>query len=207
MTSTPSPASSRIVIRPLPTAGASATRTRAPSGRPSKSVGTSRKQRQQPSLPNSPTIETQYGPFSTLHRRDAADGSADVTRAQSNLLGCHAWIWGFAGAPHSSPRRARAWDVPSPSSSPPRVPTWACALVPTPTLQTAAEAVRTHGVRVVATRADVADAEQARVAVERAVNEFGRLDALVVNAGGPPRGFFDDLDDETRGRQRTNSPS
>lgn len=63
-------------------------------------------------------------------------------------------------------------------------------------LQTAAESVRTHGVRVVATPADVADAQQARVAVERAVNDFGRLDALVVNAGGPPRGSFNDIDGE-----------
>jgi 3-oxoacyl-[acyl-carrier protein] reductase len=64
------------------------------------------------------------------------------------------------------------------------------------TLQTAAEAVRAHGVRAVATTADVAIAEQARNAVERTVTEFGRLDALVVNAGGPPRDAFADLDDE-----------
>src|ERR1035438_7038455 len=64
------------------------------------------------------------------------------------------------------------------------------------TLQTAAEAVRAHRVRVVATRADVAVADEARNAVERAVSEFGRLDALVVNAGGPPRHSFADLDDE-----------
>jgi 3-oxoacyl-[acyl-carrier protein] reductase len=64
------------------------------------------------------------------------------------------------------------------------------------TLQAAAEAVRAHGVRVVATTADVADAAQAKLAVERTVSEFGRLDALVVNAGGPPRAFFEDLDDE-----------
>jgi 3-oxoacyl-[acyl-carrier protein] reductase len=64
------------------------------------------------------------------------------------------------------------------------------------TLQTAADALRTHGIRVVATTADVADAEQTRIAVERTVSEFGRLDALVVNAGGPPRAFFEDLDDE-----------
>jgi 3-oxoacyl-[acyl-carrier protein] reductase len=64
------------------------------------------------------------------------------------------------------------------------------------TLRTAADAVRAHGVRVVATPADVADARQAKDAVERAVKEFGRLDALVVNAGGPPRDSFADLDDE-----------
>jgi 3-oxoacyl-[acyl-carrier protein] reductase len=64
------------------------------------------------------------------------------------------------------------------------------------TLQTAADAVRTHGVRVVATIADVANPEQTRIAVEHAASEFGRLDALVVNAGGPPRAFFADLDDQ-----------
>jgi 3-oxoacyl-[acyl-carrier protein] reductase len=64
------------------------------------------------------------------------------------------------------------------------------------TLETAADAVRNRGVRVVATPADVADAGQISSAVERTVSEFGRLDALVVNAGGPPRGSFDDLDDE-----------
>jgi len=64
------------------------------------------------------------------------------------------------------------------------------------TLQTAADAVRSHGVRVVAGTADVADVAQVRSAVERTVRELGRLDALVVNAGGPPRGLFTDLDDE-----------
>jgi 3-oxoacyl-[acyl-carrier protein] reductase len=64
------------------------------------------------------------------------------------------------------------------------------------TLQAAADAVREHGVRVVATTADVADGEQARSAVERTIRELGRLDALVVNAGGPSRGMFSELDDE-----------
>jgi 3-oxoacyl-[acyl-carrier protein] reductase len=67
------------------------------------------------------------------------------------------------------------------------------------TLQTAADSVRSHGGRVVATRADVAVADEARNAVERTVDEFGRLDALVVNAGGPPRNSFADLDDEQFG--------
>ena len=64
------------------------------------------------------------------------------------------------------------------------------------TLQVAADAVRAHGVRVVATTADVADAEQARTAVENTISKLGRLDALVVNAGGPSRAGFDELDDE-----------
>jgi 3-oxoacyl-[acyl-carrier protein] reductase len=65
-----------------------------------------------------------------------------------------------------------------------------------PALEAAAESVRAHGVRVVATQADVSDAEQTRIAVERTVAEFGRLDALVVNAGGPPRATFTELDDD-----------
>ena len=63
------------------------------------------------------------------------------------------------------------------------------------TLQAAADEIRAHGGRVVATAADVADAEQTRIAVERTIAELGRLDALVVNAGGPPHGVFADLDD------------
>ena len=63
-------------------------------------------------------------------------------------------------------------------------------------LRAAADAVRAHGVRVVATSADVTDAMQIATAVERTVSEFGRLDALVVNAGGPPRAVFGDLDDD-----------
>ncbi len=63
-------------------------------------------------------------------------------------------------------------------------------------LEAAATSVRTHGTRVITTVADVSIAEQAKAAVERTVAEFGRLDALVVNAGGPPRATFDELDDD-----------
>jgi len=49
---------------------------------------------------------------------------------------------------------------------------------------------------VVATQADVSDAEQTRLAVERTIAELGRLDVLVVNAGGPLRATFDELDDD-----------
>jgi len=41
----------------------------------------------------------------------------------------------------------------------------------------------------------VTDPGAITVAVARTVAEFGRLDALVVNAGGPPHGTFADLDD------------
>ncbi|MBV8300745.1 MAG: SDR family oxidoreductase [Candidatus Dormibacteraeota bacterium] len=62
-------------------------------------------------------------------------------------------------------------------------------------LGAAAERVRSHGVRVSATAADLSDAEQTATAVDRAVQELGRLDCLVVNAGGPPRAMFAELDD------------
>jgi 3-oxoacyl-[acyl-carrier protein] reductase len=65
-----------------------------------------------------------------------------------------------------------------------------------PTLQAAADSVRALGVRVVATPADLSDPEETRIAVERTVAELGRLDALVINAGGPSPGVFTELDDE-----------
>src|SRR5438270_1403835 len=62
-------------------------------------------------------------------------------------------------------------------------------------LNAAADSVRSRGARVVATAADLSDGRQATTAVERTLTELGRLDALVVNVGGPPQGMFDDLDD------------
>src|SRR5579864_2844318 len=64
-------------------------------------------------------------------------------------------------------------------------------------LNAAAESVRSHGTRVVATVADVADGAQVANAIARTVQAFGRLDTLVVNAGGPPRGTFEELDDDS----------
>jgi 3-oxoacyl-[acyl-carrier protein] reductase len=63
-------------------------------------------------------------------------------------------------------------------------------------LREAAEAVRAHGVRVVAETADVSDAYDVATVVDYAANALGRLDALVVNAGGPDPGRFEDLDDQ-----------
>lgn len=63
------------------------------------------------------------------------------------------------------------------------------------TLHAAAENVRAHGVRVVDTVADVSVAGEAERAVQRTLDELGRLDALVVNAGGPPHATFDELSD------------
>jgi 3-oxoacyl-[acyl-carrier protein] reductase len=65
-----------------------------------------------------------------------------------------------------------------------------------PALEAAAASVRAHGGRVVATVADLSNAEQTKTAVERTVAELGRLDALVVNAGGPSRAGFGDLADD-----------
>ena len=62
-------------------------------------------------------------------------------------------------------------------------------------LHAAAVAVRAHGVRVVETVADVAAAGEAESAVQRSAAELGRLDALVVNASGPPHGSFEQLSD------------
>jgi 3-oxoacyl-[acyl-carrier protein] reductase len=63
-------------------------------------------------------------------------------------------------------------------------------------LETVAMQVREAGVRAVPTVADVTDAKAVREAVRRTVEATGRLDALVVSAGGPPPGHFADLTDE-----------
>ncbi|HZS13439.1 MAG TPA: SDR family oxidoreductase [Candidatus Dormibacteraeota bacterium] len=65
-----------------------------------------------------------------------------------------------------------------------------------PDLGAAAESVRAHGTRVVAIPADLSVAASVRDAVARAAAELGRLDMLVVNAGGPPPGTFETLDDD-----------
>jgi 3-oxoacyl-[acyl-carrier protein] reductase len=62
-------------------------------------------------------------------------------------------------------------------------------------LQRAAETVAERGVRMVSTVADVTRERDIAGALERTVSELGRLDALVVNTGGPEAGRFEDLDD------------
>lgn len=64
-------------------------------------------------------------------------------------------------------------------------------------VEAAAAAIRERtGAEVLALVGDVADAAQCRDVVEQTVAAYGRLDALVTNAGGPPGGQFMDLDDE-----------
>ncbi len=63
-------------------------------------------------------------------------------------------------------------------------------------LESVAIQVRAAGVRAVPTVADVTDGDALHDAVRRTVDATGRLDALVVNAGGPPPGRFTELTDE-----------
>jgi NAD(P)-dependent dehydrogenase (short-subunit alcohol dehydrogenase family) len=51
--------------------------------------------------------------------------------------------------------------------------------------------VRRGGGEAVATPADVTDSEQCRLAVERTVDEFGRLDVLLCSAGVSMRAYFE----------------
>lgn len=51
------------------------------------------------------------------------------------------------------------------------------------------------GAEIVAVRADVTREEDVKALVTRARDAFGGVDILVANAGGPPRGFFDELTD------------
>jgi 3-oxoacyl-[acyl-carrier protein] reductase len=64
------------------------------------------------------------------------------------------------------------------------------------TLESAASSVRAAGTRVVAQPADLTAADQVTAVIARAAAELGRLDALVVNAGGPPPSTFESLDDD-----------
>jgi len=53
------------------------------------------------------------------------------------------------------------------------------------------------GARVLTVKADVAKPADIRRLVRKALAEFGRIDVLVTNAGGPPVAAFPDLDDRT----------
>ena len=58
-------------------------------------------------------------------------------------------------------------------------------------LREAAAAMSAHGGRVVPVVADLGTAEGIQGVVQRAMQEFGRADIVVANAGGPPSGPFE----------------
>jgi 3-oxoacyl-[acyl-carrier protein] reductase len=63
-------------------------------------------------------------------------------------------------------------------------------------LKTAAEEIRARTkAEVVAVPADVTSQDDVTALVDRAVKSFGGVDILVANAGGPPRGYFEDMTD------------
>lgn len=62
-------------------------------------------------------------------------------------------------------------------------------------LEGTATDLRARGARVTAVLADLAVAEDVARVVGTAEATYGRLDVLVVNAGGPPAGTFRELDD------------
>lgn len=64
-------------------------------------------------------------------------------------------------------------------------------------LRAAADEVRARtGAEVIAIPADVTSADQVQALVKGTRAAFGGIDILVANAGGPPRGYFDELADE-----------
>jgi 3-oxoacyl-[acyl-carrier protein] reductase len=62
--------------------------------------------------------------------------------------------------------------------------------------QTAKEIREKSGSRVLAVSTDVTKGEDIEAIVVATVKEFGRIDILVTNAGGPPPGKFEQFDDE-----------
>jgi 3-oxoacyl-[acyl-carrier protein] reductase len=64
----------------------------------------------------------------------------------------------------------------------------------------AAEIRKATGQRVLAIPADITDPEAAPALVDATLEEFGRLDILITNAGGPPPGKFLDFTAQDWGR-------
>jgi 3-oxoacyl-[acyl-carrier protein] reductase len=64
------------------------------------------------------------------------------------------------------------------------------------TLKETSREIEATGSRALVTQADVTNPEQIRSVVEQTASEFGRLDILVCNAGGPPPGHFGTTSEE-----------
>ncbi len=62
-------------------------------------------------------------------------------------------------------------------------------------IEATAEEARRLGAEVLALAADLTRAEDIVNLVQRTVDQFGGIDILITNAGGPPAGRFDDFDD------------
>jgi len=62
--------------------------------------------------------------------------------------------------------------------------------------EAAAHLRRETGAEILAQTADVRDPAQIHRVVDETVRRFGRLDILVTNAGGPPAGGFEDVDEQ-----------
>jgi 3-oxoacyl-[acyl-carrier protein] reductase len=60
---------------------------------------------------------------------------------------------------------------------------------------TANEIQASTGAEVLPVTVDLTDASQIQDLADKALHRYGRIDVLVTNNGGPPAGFFDDLDD------------
>lgn len=61
---------------------------------------------------------------------------------------------------------------------------------------TAEEIGRATGAEVLPIGTDLTDEAQIRDLADETMRQFGRIDVLVTNNGGPPAGVFDDFDDE-----------
>ncbi|MCP4517254.1 MAG: SDR family NAD(P)-dependent oxidoreductase, partial [Delftia sp.] len=71
-----------------------------------------------------------------------------------------------------------------------------CARDQAPLSSTRQRIAQETGAEVLAVRADVSKAADVTELISKTMERFGRLDILVINAGGPPPGGFLDLDQE-----------
>jgi len=71
-----------------------------------------------------------------------------------------------------------------------------CARTESPLRAAADEIEKATGGKVLPVVADVSNADDIEKLVQATVDHLGRLDILVTNAGGPPAGYFFDLNDD-----------